>query len=92
MVGIKMEDIDKQENFKPYLDNNTQLFIDKIKANSKAHNIDISLIETAINYIKLYHNNQIRHSGEPYFYHPLEVASLVIMVWTYPIYRMRSKC
>lgn len=50
--------------------------IDKIK---KQHlKVDISLIETAINYIKLYHHDQTRHSGEAYFYHPLEVASIVI--------------
>lgn len=38
--------------------------------------IDIEKVKQAIYYIKKYHAHQQRHSGEPYYYHPLEVAML----------------
>jgi (p)ppGpp synthase/HD superfamily hydrolase len=52
----------------------------KINYYSTNHNIEINiqLINTAINYIKQYHRHQRRHSGEPYYYHPIEVAFIVI--------------
>ncbi len=53
-------------------------FISEIKSKSKKQNValDIVLIETTIDYITHYHRKQIRHSGEPYFYHLLEVAKI----------------
>ena len=44
--------------------------------NKKRHVVNIKLILTAIDYIRHYHNGQTRHSGEPYFYHVIEVAKI----------------
>lgn len=57
-----------------------QHFMHKIKTKSIKQNvdIDIGLIEDAINYVQKYHKNQIRHSGEPYFYHLFAVANITI--------------
>ena len=41
-------------------------------------NINIELIKIAIGYIQKYHKSQKRHSGAPYYYHPINVASIVI--------------
>jgi GTP pyrophosphokinase len=49
--------------------------INKIKANFS--NVDHNLILKAYNLSKNAHQNQIRHSGESYFSHPLEVAVIV---------------
>ena len=40
-------------------------------------NCDEALVKKAIDVTVKYHGTQIRESGEPYFYHPLEVASIV---------------
>ena len=52
----------------------------KINDYSAKYNIivDLQLISFAIEYIKKYHKHQKRHSGEPYYYHPAEVAIIVI--------------
>jgi (p)ppGpp synthase/HD superfamily hydrolase len=57
-----------------------QHFMQKIKTESTKQNIDIDvgLIEDAINYVQKYHKNQIRHSGEPYFYHLFAVANITM--------------
>lgn len=41
-------------------------------------NINIRLVTIAISYIKKYHKDQKRHSGNPYYYHPINVAFIVI--------------
>ncbi len=55
-------------------------FLHKINEISIKNNksINIPLIESAIDYIKEYHKYQKRHSGEPYYYHPIEVATIVV--------------
>lgn len=40
--------------------------------------LDIKIIEVVINFIKEKHKDQIRYSGEPYYYHPIEVALIVM--------------
>lgn len=40
--------------------------------------VDRPLIMFTINFIKELHKNQTRYSGEPYYYHPIEVALIVI--------------
>ena len=39
--------------------------------------MDIQLIKKSIYFAKKYHEGQIRQSGESYYSHPLEVASMV---------------
>ena len=53
--------------------------LNKIKVLNKQENVNvqISLIEMAIDYIKEYHEGQKRNSGEPYYIHPIEVAYIV---------------
>lgn len=57
--------------------------IDKlVKFNSRARQqekplVDIQQIKKAIYFAKEYHEGQFRHSGEPFYSHPLEVAYLV---------------
>jgi (p)ppGpp synthase/HD superfamily hydrolase len=53
-----------------------KLFI-KLRDQDKEHKLNIPLIEYAIDYIKNYHGTQTRHSGEPYYNHPLEVTYIV---------------
>lgn len=50
--------------------------ITKIKLYSPE--VDDKLILKAYNFGKEYHKNQKRHSGEPYFTHPLSVAQILI--------------
>jgi (p)ppGpp synthase/HD superfamily hydrolase len=61
------------------MENHINKLLEKItQQNSLTENkVDISLIKTAIDYIKEYHKHQTRHSGEPYFLHPIEVAYIV---------------
>jgi (p)ppGpp synthase/HD superfamily hydrolase len=56
-----------------------KVLLDKlIKKNNEAKNkIDIKQIEKAIYFAKKSHGTQKRHSGEPYYSHPMEVASMV---------------
>lgn len=39
--------------------------------------LDIATIQKAVYYAKKYHADQTRASGEPYYYHPLEVAYML---------------
>lgn len=54
--------------------------IDKlVRFNSRATKqgktlVDVKQVKKAIYYAKKYHNGQFRHSGEPFYSHPLEVA------------------
>ncbi len=40
--------------------------------------VDSKLIEVVINFIMEKHKDQRRYSGEPYYYHPIEVALIVM--------------
>ena len=54
--------------------------LEKIDNYSVKYNISINVqhINFAIDYIKKYHEHQKRYSGEPYYYHPIEVAFIVV--------------
>ena len=47
---------------------------------SKESSIDLEAIKDAITFIIRYHADQMRKSGEPFYSHPLEVASLVCLL------------
>ncbi|MEL6539710.1 MAG: HD domain-containing protein, partial [Bacteroidota bacterium] len=49
-----------------------------LKAVEVRSNADIGLIKTAIELIKWYHGPISRHSGEPFYLHPLAVATIVL--------------
>ena len=49
--------------------------LDKLK---KRHELDMPLIKQAIKWAKHYHSEQFRHSGEPFYSHPIEVAKIVL--------------
>lgn len=38
---------------------------------------DVDKVNKAIDFAIKYHGSQLRHSGDPYYYHPLEVALLI---------------
>ncbi len=44
---------------------------------SYSPNFDIKLVEAACDYAKKMHDGQTRASGEPYYTHPIEVASIL---------------
>jgi len=54
---------------------NTSYLIDQVKSYNP--DIDISVVEDAIEYAKDKHEGQTRSSGEPYYTHPVEVASIL---------------
>jgi len=41
---------------------------------------EINLIKKAIEFGSKAHNNQIRESGEPFIYHPIEVAKILVQI------------
>jgi guanosine-3',5'-bis(diphosphate) 3'-pyrophosphohydrolase len=49
--------------------------VDKVRANTP--DADVELLRRAYVFSALEHKGQVRHSGEPYLVHPLEVASLL---------------
>ncbi|WP_371218905.1 HD domain-containing protein [Orientia tsutsugamushi] len=51
-----------------------KLFRTNVRFNTK---IDLDKVKKAIFYVKKYHGNQKRDTGEPYYMHPLEVALMV---------------
>ncbi len=53
--------------------------IDKLLLLNKTAKIKVDILEVkkAIYYAKKYHGKQTRHSGEPYYSHPIEVAYMV---------------
>jgi (p)ppGpp synthase/HD superfamily hydrolase len=52
-------------------------FIAKIKNLNKCNQVDIEYIKKGISFAKYYHGSQMRKSGEPYYSHPIAVASMV---------------
>lgn len=61
----------------------TKRLIDKlVKFNKRARQqgrslVDVKQVKKAICYAKKYHKGQLRHSGEPYYSHPIAVAYMV---------------
>jgi len=51
--------------------------IDKLKSLDANNVLDFDLINKAIYWSKIYHVNQFRKSGEPFYSHPVEVAYMV---------------
>lgn len=51
--------------------------ITKLKALNIQNDLDFDLINKAIYWAKKYHAGQFRKSGEPFYSHPLEVASMI---------------
>ncbi|MDR0329721.1 MAG: HD domain-containing protein [Rickettsia sp.] len=51
-------------------------FLDKIKACSKRHStiIDVPVVKLALKYVIKHQADQKRHSGEPFYHHPIQVA------------------
>ena len=47
------------------------------KAQSYQKKDEIELIKRAIEFSKNAHSKQFRNSGDPYYYHPIEVAKLL---------------
>lgn len=55
--------------------NNSPALVDQIKAYNPDFNPQV--VENAIEYAKVMHEGQTRSSGEPYYTHPVEVASIL---------------
>ncbi len=51
--------------------------IEKLKSLDSKNQLDFSLIDKAIYWVKKYHEGQFRKTGEPFYSHPLEVAYIV---------------
>ena len=51
--------------------------LDKLKLLDTKNVLDFDLIDKAIYWSKIYHVNQFRKSGEPFYSHPVEVAYMV---------------
>ena len=51
--------------------------IEKLKSLDTQNVLDFELINKAVYWARKYHGDQKRKSGEPYYYHPLEVAYMV---------------
>lgn len=51
--------------------------IEKLKSLDSKNQLDFSLIDKAIYWVKKYHDGQFRKTGEPFYSHPLEVAYIV---------------
>ena len=49
--------------------------VEKVRANNP--DSDTDLLRRAYDFSALEHKGQVRHSGEPYLSHPLEVADLM---------------
>ena len=52
-----------------------QAFLKEVETKSKA---DLGIVKLALNLIKWYHGHKNRHSGEPFYLHPLAVAQIVM--------------
>lgn len=55
----------------------SEFFIAKIENLNKDNQVDITYIKKGIAFAKYYHGSQMRKSGEPYYSHPIAVASMV---------------
>jgi len=55
-------------------------FLHKVSnfSNSKGILVNITLIKLALEYVIKYQGDQKRHSGEPYYHHPIEVAYIML--------------
>ncbi len=51
--------------------------IEKLKSLDNKNVLDFELINKSIYWVRKYHGDQKRKSGEPYYSHPLEVAYMV---------------
>ena len=49
----------------------------KIQEQNNQNQVDIERIKKGISFAKYYHGSQMRKSGEPYYSHPIAVASMV---------------
>lgn len=51
-------------------------FLDKIKVCSERHStiIDVPVVTRALKYVIKHQADQKRHSGEPFYHHPIQVA------------------
>ncbi len=54
---------------------NLDTLLEKIRTYYKSD--DLQIVEKAYNYASALHNDQVRHSGEPYFIHPINVAHTI---------------
>ncbi len=59
------------------MDQAFEVLMDKVKKYNKNAEEDRALILKAYTCMKEMHSNQLRHSGEPYFIHPYEVACIL---------------
>ena len=59
------------------MDQAFEVLMDKIKKYNKNAEEDRALILKAYTCCKEMHSSQLRHSGEPYFIHPYEVACIL---------------
>lgn len=57
----------------------SETLIEKLISLNQMNPIPVNILEIkkAIHYAKVYHGSQVRQSGEPYYSHPIEVASMV---------------
>lgn len=53
-------------------------FMNKLANKSNCVNVDVELVKKGIDFAKFYHRNQTRKSGEPYYTHPIAVASIAM--------------
>ncbi len=72
-----MSMLDKIMDYKSECEYSTRL-ISKLLLNEGAEAIlDFSKIKESIYWARRYHDGQMRKTGEPFYSHPLEVASMV---------------
>lgn len=55
----------------------SELFITKLREQNNQNQVNIEYIKKGISFAKHYHGSQIRKSGEPYYSHPIAVATMV---------------
>jgi (p)ppGpp synthase/HD superfamily hydrolase len=72
MKNIKLE---LCEYSKPFISRMYEL--NKTAKKYNCYTVDVSFIEKGLAFAKYYHQGQFRKSGEPYYSHPIAVASMV---------------
>lgn len=55
----------------------SESLISKIQELNNQNQVDITQIKKGMAFAKYYHGSQMRKSGEPYYFHPIAVASMV---------------